>query len=143
MSSSADAMQPKRRLQTSQDASVEGATFKRVYQACESCRQKKQKCSLGDPANPKLPCDACRRASLPCGRSMRFHTWMPALTAAQFSQRRSEKVGLQRHLGVMLERVNRALKWLPQATTTSTSPTCPIKKLRPSGRHSQGLSILL
>lgn len=42
--------------------------FKRVYTACENCRRKKHKCSLGDPAKPTPPCEACRRASLSCGR---------------------------------------------------------------------------
>lgn len=41
-------------------------SFKRVYQACENCRRKKQRCNLGDPASPKPPCHTCRRASLPC-----------------------------------------------------------------------------
>lgn len=40
--------------------------FKRVYQACENCRRKKQRCDLGDPASPNPPCHTCRRASLPC-----------------------------------------------------------------------------
>ncbi|KAL3463136.1 hypothetical protein BJX64DRAFT_257665 [Aspergillus heterothallicus] len=40
--------------------------FKRVYQACENCRRKKQRCNLGDPACPEPPCHSCRRANLPC-----------------------------------------------------------------------------
>ncbi|KAL1412259.1 hypothetical protein Q8F55_000002 [Vanrija albida] len=42
------------------------AAFRRVYRACENCRQKKHKCNLGDSANPTPPCSSCRRASQPC-----------------------------------------------------------------------------
>ncbi|KAM6478049.1 hypothetical protein HDV62DRAFT_383120 [Trichoderma sp. SZMC 28011] len=51
-------------LGTNPTASNQSAGFRRVYQACENCRQKKQKCMLGDPGSPKPPCQACRRANL-------------------------------------------------------------------------------
>ncbi|EXJ71694.1 uncharacterized protein A1O5_05502 [Cladophialophora psammophila CBS 110553] len=66
MSSTADSVSLEPETGPAQDTSGRGPTFKRVYQACESCRQKKHKCSLGDPANPKRPCHACRRANLLC-----------------------------------------------------------------------------
>ncbi|KAJ9610625.1 hypothetical protein H2200_005402 [Cladophialophora chaetospira] len=66
MPTAADAASLEPEMDPIQDTSGRVPTFKRVYQACESCRQKKQKCSLGDPANPKRPCNACRRANLLC-----------------------------------------------------------------------------
>ncbi|KIW95037.1 uncharacterized protein Z519_03618 [Cladophialophora bantiana CBS 173.52] len=66
MSSTADPVSLEPGTDPAQVVSGRGPTFKRVYQACESCRQKKHKCSLGDPANPKRPCKACRRANLLC-----------------------------------------------------------------------------
>lgn len=72
MSSRANAVSLELEPNPSPDASSTGPTFKRVYQACESCRQKKHKCSLGDPANPKPPCNACRRANVSCGKALHF-----------------------------------------------------------------------
>lgn len=70
MPRAADAATPDTELGRAADGSITGRGFKRVYQACESCRQKKHKCSLGDPANPTQPCSACRRANIQCGNHM-------------------------------------------------------------------------
>ncbi|KAI1616029.1 hypothetical protein EDD36DRAFT_483846 [Exophiala viscosa] len=66
MDTAADTASPEKETYSAQSATGKDPCFKRAYQACENCRQKKQKCSLGDPANPKRPCKACRRANLTC-----------------------------------------------------------------------------
>lgn len=75
MSDAANAASLRAELGRSADTLVTSPTFKRVYQACESCRQKKHKCSLGDPANPKPPCSACRRANIACGTRHDSLSW--------------------------------------------------------------------
>lgn len=73
-------------------ASSKSPGFKRVYQACENCQQKKQKCSLGDPANPKRPCKACCRANIPCGKvPFPDCSVVACLLTLQSSPRKSEK----------------------------------------------------
>lgn len=82
------------------NASTTGQGFKRVYQACESCRQKKHKCSLGDPANPMQPCSACRRANILCGNHKTRSCCINVLTP-QSSLRRSAKVDHPSELGIL------------------------------------------
>ena len=139
MASTADAMALDPVPDPAQVTSGRDQTFKRVYQACESCRQKKQKCSLGDPAYPKRPCNACRRANLLCGRFVTCYRRLRPLTTPQSSPQKSEKAGLQRNLGTMLGTRNYMRGPLPRAMMTSNCPTQPTKTSSPLGRRSWGL----
>lgn len=91
------AMTPEPSTPSGDPRSAEPPSFRRVYQACENCRQKKHKCNLGGSINPSPPCLACRRANLPCGESIaQIYTFIPSLLTLQCSQNEKGRAVLRR-----------------------------------------------